>query len=109
MKLSSDVLLFASYKATFHLSGLAGLTSRFFKRNARVLRTGSRQNGPAHGSEPLSSPASVGQSAGICSQFLIGTHKFSELVLSRMALLMDQSRFVLLLRSANELTSTGGN
>ena len=34
------------------------------KRNARVLTTGSGQNGPAHGSEPLSSPASVGQSAG---------------------------------------------
>ena len=35
------------------------------KWNARVLRTGSGQNGPAHGSEPLSSPAPVGQSAGI--------------------------------------------
>ena len=33
--------------------------------NARVLRTGSGQNGPAHGSERLSSPAPVGQSAGI--------------------------------------------
>ena len=29
------------------------------------LRTGSGQNGPAYGSEPLSSPAPVGQSAGI--------------------------------------------
>ena len=35
------------------------------KWNARVLRTGSDQNGPAHGSEPLSSLAPVGQSAGI--------------------------------------------
>ena len=35
------------------------------KWNARVLRTGSGQNGPAHGSEPLSSTVSVGQSAGI--------------------------------------------
>ena len=36
-----------------------------FKWNARVLKTGSGQNGPAHGSEPLSSPEPVGQSAGI--------------------------------------------
>ena len=35
------------------------------KWNARVLRTGSGQNGPAQGSEPLSSPAPVGQSEGI--------------------------------------------
>ena len=35
------------------------------KWNVRVLKTGSGQNGPAHGSEPLSSPAPVGQSAGI--------------------------------------------
>ena len=35
------------------------------KWNARVLRTGSGQNAPAHGSEPLSSPAPVGQIAGI--------------------------------------------
>ena len=35
------------------------------KKNARVLRTGSGRNGPARGSEPLSSPAPVGQSAGI--------------------------------------------
>ena len=33
--------------------------------NERVLRTGSGQSGPAHGSEPLGSPAAVGQSAGI--------------------------------------------
>ena len=30
------------------------------KWNARVLRTGSGENGPAHGSESLSSPAPVG-------------------------------------------------
>ena len=30
-----------------------------------ILRTGSGQNGPAHGSEPLSSPAPVGQIARI--------------------------------------------
>ena len=35
------------------------------KWNVRVLRTGSGQNGPAHGSQPLSSPAQVSQSAGI--------------------------------------------
>ena len=35
------------------------------KWNARVLRTGSGQNGPTHGSEPLSSTAPVGKSAGI--------------------------------------------
>ena len=35
------------------------------KWNARVLRTGSGQNVHARGSEPLSSPAPVGQSAGI--------------------------------------------
>ena len=34
------------------------------KLNAQVLRTGSGQNGPAHGSEPPSSPASVGESVG---------------------------------------------
>ena len=32
------------------------------KWNARVLRTGSGLNDPAHGSEPLSSPTPVGQS-----------------------------------------------
>ena len=31
------------------------------KWNARALRIGSRRNDPAHGSEPLSSPAPVGQ------------------------------------------------
>ena len=35
------------------------------KWNVRVLRTGSGQNGPAHGSQPLSSLAQVSQSAGI--------------------------------------------
>ena len=35
------------------------------------------------------------------SQFLNAAHEFSELVLDRMALLMDQSRSVLPLRSAN--------
>ena len=35
------------------------------KWNASALRAGSGQNGPDHGSEPLSSPAPVGQSAGI--------------------------------------------
>ena len=35
------------------------------KWNMRVLRTGSVQNDPAHGSEPRSSPAPVDQSAGI--------------------------------------------
>ena len=34
------------------------------------------------------------------SQFLDGTHEFSELVLAKMALFMDQSRSVLPLRSA---------
>ena len=38
---------------------------------------------------------------GPTSQFLNGTHEFSELVLARMVLLMDQSRSVLPLRSAN--------
>ena len=33
--------------------------------NARGPRTGSGQNGPPHGSQPLSSPALVSQSAGI--------------------------------------------
>ena len=42
------------------------LLREMVKWNARVLRTGgSGQNGPAHGSEPPSSPAPVGQSAGI--------------------------------------------
>ena len=36
-----------------------------FEWSTRVLRTGSGQYGPAHGSEPLSSPTPVGQSAGI--------------------------------------------
>ena len=35
------------------------------KWNTRVLRTGSDQNGPAHGSERLSSSAPSGQSAGV--------------------------------------------
>ena len=33
--------------------------------SARVLRTGSAQNGPAHGPEPPSFSAAVGQSAGM--------------------------------------------
>ena len=37
--------------------------------------------------------------SGPTSQFLNGKHEFSELVLARMALLMDQSRSVFLLRS----------
>ena len=37
---------------------------------------------------------------GLTSQFLNGTHEFSELVLARMVLLMDESRSVLPLRSA---------
>ena len=35
------------------------------KKNARVLRTASGQNGPAYKSEPLSSRAPVCQSSGI--------------------------------------------
>ena len=38
--------------------------------------------------------------SGPTSQFLNGTHEFSELVLARTVLLMDQSRSVLPLRSA---------
>ena len=38
--------------------------------------------------------------AGPTSQFLNGTHEFSELVLARMTLLVDQSRSVLPLQSA---------
>ena len=38
--------------------------------------------------------------AGPTSQFLNGTHEFSELVLARMDLVRDQSRSVLPLRSA---------
>ena len=38
--------------------------------------------------------------SGPSSQFLNETHKFSQLVLARMALLMDQSRSVLSFRSA---------
>ena len=40
------------------------------------------------------------QRSGPPRQFLNGTHEFSELVLARMSLLMDQSRSVLPLRSA---------
>ena len=36
------------------------------KYYAKVLRTGSSQSRPAHGSDPLSSPAPIGQSEGIC-------------------------------------------
>ena len=47
--------------------------------------------------------------SGPTSQFLNGANEFSELVLSRMAQLMDQSRSVLPLRSAKarELESSG--
>ena len=44
---------------------LCGPTSQFLKRNARILRTGSDQNDHTHGSEPFSSSAPDGQSAGI--------------------------------------------
>ena len=49
----------------FHLSGLGRFDQFVYKWNARVLKTSSAQNGPAQGSEPFSSPAPVGQSAGI--------------------------------------------
>ena len=51
------------------------------KWNARVLRTGSGENGPAHGSEPLSSPAPVGQSA-VIRRVLAGKMYACALVLS---------------------------
>ena len=64
------VELFTCFKnlrslSLFYRSGRSNLS--ILKWNARVLRTGSGRNGPAHGSEPLSSPAPVGQlqSAGI--------------------------------------------
>ena len=49
-------------KVAFHF---ARSNQSVLKPNARVLRTGSGQNGPTHGSESLSSPAPVGQSARI--------------------------------------------
>ena len=49
-------------KVVFHLSGRSDQS--VLKWNVRVLRTGSGHNGPAHGSQPLSSPAPVDQSAG---------------------------------------------
>ena len=54
-------------EVAFHLSGLAGPTSQFSKKkwNARILRTGSGKNGPAHRSELLSSSTPVGQ----CAEF----------------------------------------
>ena len=38
------------------------------KWNARVLNTGSGKNRPAHGSQPPSSPAPVGQGAAKCTR-----------------------------------------
>lgn len=50
----------------YHLRSLSICPDQaVFKWNARVLRTGSGKNGPAHGSERPSSPASVVQSTGI--------------------------------------------
>ena len=39
-----------------------------FHLSSTIIQLYSGQNGPAHGSEPLSSPAPVGQSAGICRE-----------------------------------------
>ena len=53
-----------SVQAPFHLFG-PGRSDQFFNKwNARVLRTGSGQNGPVHRSKPLSSSAPVDQSTG---------------------------------------------
>ena len=48
---------------------------------------------------PTKVPFHISGLAGPTGQFLKGTHEFSELVLPRMALLIDQSRSVLPLRS----------
>ena len=40
----------------FNLSGLSGPSSQVLKWKIRVLKTGSRENGPAHGSESLGRP-----------------------------------------------------
>ena len=48
------------------MSGLSGRSDQStLKRNAIVLRTGSGQNVPAQGSDPLSCPAPVDQSVGV--------------------------------------------
>ena len=55
-------LLHQETKVAFHL---IGATCQFLNGTHEVLRTGSGRNGPAHGSQTLSYPALVGQSAGI--------------------------------------------
>ena len=50
------------YKLCFYGS-MVRSDQTVLKWNAPLLRTGSVQNGPAHGSEPFSSPAPVDQSA----------------------------------------------
>ena len=52
-------------KFAFHLSGLAGLTIQFLNGTHELSELVLARIGPARGSEPLSSPALVGQSAGI--------------------------------------------
>ena len=55
-------LIYQTTSVVFHLPAS---NQSVFNWNARVLGTGSGQNGPAHGSEPLGSPAPIGQSAGV--------------------------------------------
>ena len=61
-------LIFSKKKQTVMLMDLILLYVAFHLSVtvcSQIERTGSVKNGPAHGSEPLSSPAPVGQRAGI--------------------------------------------
>ena len=64
-KLTVSITIEAGHLGRFSFVRSAWSDQLVLKWNARVLRTGSGQNDPAHGSEPLSSTARVCQSAGI--------------------------------------------
>ena len=66
------VCILGSGCATYSITKVAFRSIGSLKWNVRVVRTDPGQNGAALGSKPISSPASVGQSAGI-SRVLAGT------------------------------------
>ena len=98
LKLLRDVLvLFLFFLCVMALIGLQLFVGQL--HNKCVSRSSSNANERYVTNESKFAFSLTGL-AGPTNQFLNGTYEFSEMVLARMALLMDQSRAVLPLRSA---------
>ena len=59
-------MCFTNKDAYYYYIIIISTDQSVLKRNARVLRTGSGQNGPAHGSEPLWRQENVRAHLGPC-------------------------------------------